>query len=417
MAFWPGRRILLLSTDNQSLSEALQYHCLNGVPGKIAVIPTKPMDNQHDLSLAYTPGVAEPVLAIANDPSQAYRYTAKGNLVAIITDGSAILGLGNRGPLAAKPVMEGKAVLFKRFAGIDAFDLELDCATPEEFIQAVKALAPSFGAINLEDIKAPECFYIEKKLQELLDIPVFHDDQHGTAIVAGAAVINGLYLAGKALDKVKVVCLGAGAAATACMRMLHTLGVPQQNILMVDPDGVIYKGRPGLEEYKWPFAVETSARTLAEAFEGADVFYGLSAANLVSVDMLKRMAAKPLILPLANPVPEIGADEAKAARPDAIVGTGRSDYPNQINNVLGFPYIFRGALDAQAHSITEAMKHAAAVALAELAREEVPGDVLKAYGLKSLSFGPDYILPKPLDGRLLSRVSGAVARAAQQQKV
>ncbi|MBQ7529504.1 hypothetical protein IJT10_06340 [bacterium] len=397
--------------------EACQYHQLGGVSGKLSVCPTKPLLTQKDLSLAYTPGVAEPVKDIVGEPSCVYDYTNKGNLVAIVTNGSAILGLGDRGPLAAKPVMEGKAVLFKKFAAIDAFDIELEAQTPEEIIAATKAIAPTFGAINLEDIKAPECFEVEEKLQKILDIPVFHDDQHGTAIVVGAAILNGLHLVGKDISKIKLVCLGAGAAATACCKMLFTLGLKRENLRMVDPEGVIYRGRPNLEDYKFLFASDTEERTLKEAMRGADVFLGLSAANLVSQDMVKSMADDPLVFPLANPVGEISYEEVREARKDAIIGTGRSDYPNQINNVLGFPYIFRGALDVRARCINEAMKAAASRALAQLAREEVPVEVLRAYNLESLIFGKDYLLPKPLDPRLLSFCSAAVAKAATESGV
>lgn len=396
---------------------ALEYHCMHGRPGKIEVCPTKPMTHQDHLSLAYTPGVAAPVLAIADNPELVYEYTAKSNLVGVITNGSAILGLGNRGPLAAKPVMEGKGVLFKQFAQIDVFDIELDAPDADQFVAAVKAMAPTFGGINLEDIKAPECFYIEQALQACLDIPVFHDDQHGTAVIAGAAVINGLELVGKSIEQARVVCVGAGAAAMACMDMIVHLGIKRENILMVDPEGVLYQGRPGLEDYKLRFAQHTKARTIYDAFEGADVFYGLSGAGAVDEAMLKAMAAGPLILPLANPEPEISYERARQARPDAIVGTGRSDYPNQINNVLGFPYIFRGALDVRATCINQPMKVAAAMALAALAKEAVPQEVLDAYGLTYLEFGPDYLLPKALDPRVLLWEAPAVAQAAMNSRV
>ncbi|MCR5662390.1 MAG: hypothetical protein K6G50_09720 [bacterium] len=394
--------------------EAFAYHT-QGRAGKIEVIPTKPVFTQRDLSLAYTPGVAAPVLAVADDPLAAYDYTAKGNLVAVITNGTAILGLGNRGPLAAKPVMEGKGVLFKRFADIDVFDLELDAPEPDDFIAAVKALAPTFGGINLEDIKAPECFYIEQKLQELLDIPVFHDDQHGTAVIAGAAVLNGLELAGKRIEDVKIVCSGAGAAACASMKMLISLGARPEHIIMADSKGVINASRSHLAEHHKAFARHGfEARTLAEAFKDADVFYGLSVAGIVSADMIRSMAPNPLVLPLANPIPEISYEEVLAARPDAIAGTGRSDYPNQINNVLGFPFIFRGALDTRARCINEEMKIAAVKALAGLAKEPVPAEIAKAYGLESLEFGRNYLLPKPIDKRVLLWEAPAVAQAAME---
>lgn len=394
--------------------EAFTYH-KQGRAGKIEVIPTKPVFTQHDLSLAYTPGVAAPVLAIADDPLAAYDYTAKGNLVAVITNGTAILGLGSRGPLASKPVMEGKGVLFKRFADIDVYDLELDAPDPDNFVAAVKALAPTFGGINLEDIKSPECFYIERKLQELLDIPVFHDDQHGTAVIAGAAVLNGLELCGKRIEDVKIVCSGAGAAACASMNMLVSLGAKPEHIVMADSKGVINASRPNLAEHHQVFACHSfAARTLAEAFKDADVFYGLSVAGVVSADMIRSMAPNPLVLPLANPIPEISYEEVLEARPDAIAGTGRSDYPNQINNVLGFPFIFRGALDTRARCINEQMKIAAAKALASLAKEPVPESIAKAYGLENLEFGRDYLLPKPIDKRVLLWEAPAVAQAAAE---
>lgn len=390
----------------------LRYHA-EGRKGKIAVVPTKPSLTQYDLSLAYTPGVAIPVLEIANDPQAAYEYTAKGNLVAVISNGTAILGLGNRGPLASKPVMEGKALLFKRFADIDVFDIEIDATDPDEVVNIVRALAPTFGGINLEDIKAPECFYIEQKLRELVDIPVFHDDQHGTAIISTAGILNALELTDRSIDEVTVVVAGAGAAGIACAELLVQAGVRRQNITMCDSKGVIYRGRPGtLDPFKERFAQETSARTLADALEGADIFLGLSMANTVSQDMVRSMAARPIIFALANPDPEIPYPDAKAARPDGIIATGRSDYPNQVNNVLGFPFIFRGALDVGARHITDGMKLAAARALATLAREDVPDSVLKAYNIDSLKFGPEYILPKPVDPRVLLWVTPAVAQAA-----
>lgn len=394
-------------------ADALEYHHLAGRPGKLAIVPTKPMATQHDLALAYTPGVAVPVLEIARQPDLAYDYTAKGNLVAVVSNGTAILGLGDRGALASKPVMEGKAVLFKKFADVDVFDIELDSHDPAIVIQTVKAIAPTFGGINLEDIKAPECFEIEETLRAALDIPVFHDDQHGTAIITGAALLNGLELVGKRLDEVRVCISGAGAAALSCAELMVRLGVRRERILMVDSRGVIYRGRAeSMNKYKNRFAADTTARTLADAIRGADVFYGLSTADILTPEMLLTMAEQPLIFAMANPDPEIKYELARATRPDAIIATGRSDYPNQINNVLGFPFIFRGALDVQARTINEEMKVAAAQALAALAREDVPDSVLRAYGLDSLRFGPDYIVPKPLDPRLIQWVPTAVAAAA-----
>lgn len=396
---------------------ALRYHS-EGRKGKIEVVPTKPSLTQYDLSLAYTPGVAMPVLEIANEPHDAYQYTAKGNLVAVISNGTAILGLGNRGPLASKPVMEGKALLFKRFADIDVFDIEIDATDPDEVVNVVKALAPTFGAINLEDIKAPECFYIERKLRELLDIPVLHDDQHGTAIIVTAGIFNALELTKRHIETVKMVVCGAGAAAIACAELLVKAGIPRANITMCDIKGVVYQGRTEeMDPYKEQFAQDTSARTLGEVIEGADIFLGLSAANVLTKDMVRRMAPKPIIFALANPDPEIPYPDAKAARPDAIVATGRSDYPNQCNNVLGFPFIFRGALDVEARQITDDMKLAAAQALAALAHEDVPDSVLKAYGADTLKFGPEYILPKPVDPRVLLWVTPAVAKAAMDEGV
>ena len=393
--------------------DALAYHHLGGKPGKLAIVPTKPMATQHDLALAYTPGVAVPVLEIARDPDLAYDYTAKGNLVAVISNGTAILGLGDRGALAGKPVMEGKAVLFKKFADVDVFDIELDSHDPAVVIQTVQAIAPTFGGINLEDIKAPECFEIEETLRAALDIPVFHDDQHGTAIISGAALLNALELVGKRLDAVRVCISGAGAAAISCAELMVRLGVRREAILLVDSRGVVYRGRTeSMNKYKERFATETSARTLADAVAGADVFYGLSAADVLKPEMLATMAERPLVFAMANPDPEINYELARATRPDAIIATGRSDYPNQINNVLGFPFIFRGALDVRARTINEEMKVAAAHALAALAREDVPDSVLRAYGLESLRFGPEYIVPKPLDPRLIEWVPTAVAAAA-----
>jgi len=392
--------------------EALEYH-RRGRPGKISVTPTKPLATQRDLSLAYTPGVAEPVLEIERDPSTAYEYTAKGNLVAVVSNGTAILGLGDRGALASKPVMEGKGVLFKVFADVDVFDIEVDSHDVEDIIRVVAAIAPTFGGINLEDIKAPECFVIEQRLKAMLDIPVFHDDQHGTAIISGAALLNGLELVRKDIASIRVVVSGAGASAISCSELAVRLGVRRENILLVDTRGVVYQGRTeGMNEYKARFAADSKARTLADAVRGADLFYGLSAANLLTPEMVRTMADRPLIFAMANPDPEIRYELAKGARPDAIVATGRSDYPNQINNVLGFPYIFRGALDVRARAINEEMKVAAAHALADLAKQDVPDSVLHAYGIESLKFGPEYIIPKPFDPRVLLWESPAVAQAA-----
>ncbi len=398
--------------------DALEYHQLDGKPGKISVVPTKPMETQRDLSLAYTPGVAVPVLEIEKDPESAYEYTSKGNLVAVVTNGTAILGLGDRGALASKPVMEGKGVLFKRFADVDVFDIELNSHDPEVIIQTVAAISPTFGGINLEDIKAPECFYIEETLKGMLDIPVFHDDQHGTAIISGAALVNGLEVIGKKLDEVHIVISGAGASAISCAELMIRLGARRQNIILVDTRGVVYRGRKdGMNQYKERLASETEKRTLEEAVRDADVFYGLSAADVLTPDMVKTMAARPLIFAMANPDPEIKYELAKEARPDAIVATGRSDYPNQINNVLGFPYIFRGALDVRARAINEEMKVAASQALAALTKEDVPDSVLRAYGLEALKFGPDYIIPKPFDPRVLLWEAPAVAQAAMETGV
>ena len=399
--------------------EALEYHSKKP-HGKLEVTPTKPCLTQYDLSLAYTPGVAEPCLAIEANPEDAFKYTAKGNLVAVITNGTAVLGLGNIGALAGKPVMEGKALLFKRFADIDSIDLELDTEDPELFVQSVKLLEPSFGGINLEDIKAPECFYIEETLKKTMKIPVFHDDQHGTAIITGAALLNALEIVGKKLSEIKIVFNGAGASAIATANFYVELGAKRENIMLCDTKGVVYDGRrEGMNPYKEQFAVKTKARTLAEAFKDADVFVGLSAAvgGLVTQEMIRSMAQKPIIFAMANPTPEISYEEAKTARTDAIVATGRSDYPNQVNNVLGFPFIFRGALDVRATQINEAMKVAAAHALATLAKEDVPDSVVKAYGLKSLHFGPDYLIPKLLDPRVLLWEAPAVAKAAMESGV
>jgi len=391
--------------------QALAYH--DGPrPGKIAIEVTKPCDTQEELSLAYTPGVAEPVRAIAEDFETAYRYTAKGNLVAVITDGTAVLGLGNVGPLAGKPVMEGKGVLFKKFADIDVFDIEVDVADPQAFIDTVSNIAPTFGGINLEDIAAPHCFEIEQTLVERLDIPVFHDDQHGTAIIIAAGLLNALQVQGKELAAARIVCLGAGAAGIAAMRLLVALGAQKANIYLVDRRGVIHTGRDDLNVYKQEFANATERRTLAAAMDGADVFIGVSGPNLVSEDMLRGMAPRPVVFALSNPDPEIDPALAHAVRDDLIMATGRSDYPNQVNNVLGFPFIFRGALDVRASRINEAMKVAAVHALARLAHEPVPAEVCKAYGVDSLGFGADYIIPTPFDPRLRDFVPAAVARAA-----
>src|SRR5574341_1024832 len=398
--------------------EALEYHHLLGKPGKISVTPTKPLATQRDLTLAYSPGVAIPVLELEKDPNLAYEYTDKGNLVAVVSNGTAILGLGNRGALAAKPVMEGKGVLFKKFADIDVFDIEVNVHDPDDLIRVVAAIAPTFGGINLEDIKAPECFYIEEKLKAMLDIPVFHDDQHGTAIITGAALLNGCEIVGKKLDQINIVISGAGASAISCGELAIQLGVKRSNITLVDTKGVIYKGRTeGMNQYKERFAVETDKRTLADAVCGADVFYGLSAADILTPAMVKTMAERPLIFAMANPDPEIKYDLAKETRPDAIVATGRSDYPNQINNVLGFPFIFRGALDVRAKAINDEMKLAAARALAALTKEDVPDAVLQAYGLETLKFGVDYIVPTPLDPRVLLWEAPAVAQAAMESGI
>jgi len=396
--------------------EALEFHA-RGRPGKIEIVATKPMATQRDLALAYSPGVAVPVRAIAENPGSAYDYTAKGNLVAVISNGTAILGLGNLGALASKPVMEGKAVLFKRFADVDAIDIEVKTEDAQRFIDCVELLEPSFGGINLEDIAAPDCFIIEQTLRERMNIPVFHDDQHGTAIITAAGLINACYLTKRKLSEVKVVVNGAGAAAIACTELVKAMGVHGDNVIMCDRKGVIYKGRTDLDQWKSAHAADTDRRTLAEALKGADVFLGLSAANVVSKDMVKSMAKEPIIFAMANPDPEISPPAAKAARPDAIVATGRSDYPNQVNNVLGFPFIFRGALDVRATAINDEMKIAAAEALAELAREPVPEEVAAAYGGRAHSFGRDYIIPAPFDPRLMETVSAAVAEAAVRSGV
>jgi malate dehydrogenase (oxaloacetate-decarboxylating)(NADP+) len=396
--------------------EALDFHS-KGKPGKLEVLATKPMATQRDLSLAYSPGVAIPVLAIAKDPNLAYDYTTKGNFVAVITNGTAILGLGNLGALAAKPVMEGKAVLFKRFADIDSIDLEVSTEDPDEFVNCIKFLGKGWGGINLEDIKAPECFVIEQRLREMLDIPVFHDDQHGTAIIAAAGLINALDLTGRDIKKTKLVCNGAGAAAIACLDLLKAIGFPHDNLILCDTKGVIYQGRTeGMNQWKSAHAAKTSARTLAQALEGADVFFGLSVKGAVTKAMVKSMAKNPIIFAMANPDPEITVEEVAEVRNDAIMATGRSDYSNQINNVLGFPYIFRGALDVRATSINMEMKIAAARALAELAREDVPDEVAAAYGARP-QYGPDYIIPVPFDPRLIYAVPTAVAKAAMDSGV
>ncbi|SEK53593.1 malate dehydrogenase (oxaloacetate-decarboxylating)(NADP+) [Atopomonas hussainii] len=390
---------------------ALAYHA-EPRPGKISVEISKPTATARDLTLAYSPGVAEPVREIAKDPEDAYKYTAKGNLVAVISDGTAILGLGNLGPLASKPVMEGKGVLFKRFAGVDVFDIEVASESPQAFIDTVKRISITFGGINLEDIKAPECFEIERALIEQCDIPVFHDDQHGTAIVTAAGMLNALEIANKKIEDARIVCLGAGAAAIACMKLLVSMGAKIENIFMLDRKGVIHAGRDDLNQYKAMFAHETAARTLSDAMDGADVFVGLSGANLLSPEDLKRMAPNPVVFACSNPDPEIQPELAHQTRSDLIMATGRSDYPNQVNNVLGFPFIFRGALDVRATRINEEMKIAAAYALRDLAKEPVPQEVLTAYGVDKLEYGTEYIIPKPLDPRLISVVSAAVAQAA-----
>ncbi len=396
---------------------AREYH-RNPRPGKIEVVPTKPCITQTDLSLAYTPGVAVPCLDIEKSPDHSFDYTARGNLIAVITNGTAVLGLGNIGPLAGKPVMEGKAVLFKRFANIDVFDLEIDTTDPDEFIHAVKLLEPTFGGINLEDIRAPDCFYIEEQLQQQMDIPVFHDDQHGTAIISGAAMLNAVEMTGRPIEELRVVINGAGAAGIACARLYTHLGVRKDHLIMVDSRGVIHSGRrEGMNRYKSEFALETSRRTLADAAAGADMLVGLSVRGAFTPAIIKSLNAQPIIFALANPDPEIDYDLAKQIRPDAIIATGRSDYPNQVNNVLGFPYIFRGALDVRATKINEAMKVAAVRALAQLAKEDVPDAVIRSYGGRPIRFGRDYIIPKPLDTRVLLKVVPAVAAAAVKSGV
>jgi malate dehydrogenase (oxaloacetate-decarboxylating)(NADP+) len=396
--------------------EALQFHSV-GRPGKLEVVATKPMATQRDLSLAYSPGVALPVLAIAEDESKAYDYTVKGNFVAVITNGTAILGLGNRGALAAKPVMEGKAVLFKRFADIDSIDLEVSTEDPDAFVNCVKYLGAGWGGINLEDIKAPECFVIEQRLRELMDIPVFHDDQHGTAIIAAAGLLNALDITGRKIEDTKLVCNGAGAAGIACLELLRSIGFRPENLILCDTKGVIYEGRKdGMNQWKSAYAMKTDKRTLEDALKGADVFFGLSVKGAVTKDMVKSMADKPIIFAMANPDPEITAEEVAEVRDDAIMATGRSDYPNQVNNVLGFPFIFRGALDVRARTINMEMKIAAARALADLAREDVPDEVAAVYGARP-KFGPDYIIPVPFDPRLIWYVPPAVAKAAMDTGV
>jgi malate dehydrogenase (oxaloacetate-decarboxylating)(NADP+) len=397
--------------------QALDYH-FGTCPGKIEVTPTKPCRTQHDLSLAYTPGVAEPCLEIHRNPRDAFKYTGRGNLVAVVTNGTAVLGLGDIGALAAKPVMEGKAVLFKRFAGVNVFDIEINTHDPDEIIKFCQLLEPTFGAINLEDIKAPECFYIEETLKKTMKIPVFHDDQHGTAIISGAALLNALEVAGKDIGKVRVVVNGAGAAGVACAEHYVRLGVKRENIILCDTKGVVYKGRTqGMNPYKERFALNTSLRSLAEAMENADVFLGLSVKGAITPDMVRSMAPRPIVFAMANPDPEISYPEAKASRDDVIMATGRSDYPNQVNNVLGFPSIFRGSLDVRATVINEEMKLAATRALANLAKEAVPDSVRRAYGVARLEFGPDYLIPKPFDPRVLVRASPAVAQAAMETGV
>ncbi len=396
---------------------ALEYHS-TGRPGKIEVKPTKPLQTQTDLSLAYTPGVAEVSLVVAENPKAAYKYTSKGNLVAVISNGTAVLGLGNIGALGSKPVMEGKGNLFKNFADIDVFDIEINETDPDKLVDIIASLEPTFGAVNLEDIKAPECFYIEEKLRKRMHIPVFHDDQHGTAVISGAALLNAVEIANKDLEKCKLVVSGAGAAGIACAKFFIKLGIKRENVIMIDSKGVIYNGRKErMNPYKEYFAVDTEARTLEEAIEGADIFLGVSQANVLTKEMVKKMADPPIIFAMANPDPEITYDAAKEANPNVIMGTGRSDYPNQINNVLAFPFLFRGALDTMATQINDEMMMAAAEALAQLAKEDVPESVLKAYGVENLKFGPEYILPKPFDPRALVYVAPAVAKAAIESGV
>jgi malate dehydrogenase (oxaloacetate-decarboxylating)(NADP+) len=396
--------------------DALAYHA-SPQPGKIEVVPSKVLSSQYDLALAYSPGVAEPCKEIAANPEDSYKYTSRGNLVAVISNGTAVLGLGNIGPEASKPVMEGKGVLFKKFAGIDVFDIEIDCNDPEEFIRIVKSLEPTFGGVNLEDIKAPECFHIEQELRRQMNIPVMHDDQHGTAIISSAALLNALEVVGKNIDEIKIVVNGAGAAAIACVKLYVELGVPRDHIVMNDINGILHADRPDLDDIRREFATTRPVTNLMEAMTGADVFLGLSAANVITPEHLRMMASSPIVFALANPDPEIAYDLAMASRPDIIMATGRSDNPNQVNNVLGFPYIFRGALDVRATEINEAMKLAAVRAIAELAKEPVPESVNKAYENNALSFGPEYLIPKPLDPRLITTISPAVARAAMESGV
>jgi malate dehydrogenase (oxaloacetate-decarboxylating)(NADP+) len=399
--------------------QALAYHA-EGRPGKLKVVPTKPTVTQADLSMAYTPGVAEPCREIARDPEAAFRYTARGNLVAVVTNGTAVLGLGNIGPLASKPVMEGKGVLFKRFADVDVFDVEIASEDPQDVIRVCQLIAPTFGGINLEDIRAPECFAIEEELVRTLEIPVFHDDQHGTAIISGAALLNALEITGRRIHETRVVFSGAGASGIACARLYRDLGVRSENIVLCDSRGVVHRGRrEGMNPYKEQFATERPERTLAEALRGADVFVGVSSAGLVTPDMVREMAKNPVVFAMANPDPEILPDEVASVRPDAITATGRSDYPNQVNNVLGFPFIFRGALDVRARQINEEMKTAAVHALAELARrgEAIPDVVRRAYPSERFDFGPSYIIPKPFDPRVLLFVAPAVAAAAMESGV
>lgn len=405
-----------MSKEDKLRREALRYHS-EGRPGKIGVFPTKPHSTQQDLALAYSPGVAAPCLEIAANPEDIYRYTLKGNLVAVISNGTAVLGLGNIGAAAGKPVMEGKAMLFKLFAGIDSFDIEVDTTDIDDFVRTVRNIAPTFGGINLEDIKAPECFEIERRLREQLDIPVMHDDQHGTAIIASAAIINAMFLTGKKLEEATVVINGAGAAAIACAQLFLKLGIRREHLVMCDSHGIVTVDRDDINAQKREFATTRPLRNLAEALEGADIFLGVSKADILRPEMVRSMATNPLVLALANPNPEITYEAATAVRPDLLFATGRSDYPNQVNNVLGFPYIFRGALDVRASAINDPMKLAAAHALAELARKPVPQEVLDAYKLDSLQFGREYFIPKPLDPRLLTAVTPAVARAAAESGV
>ncbi|MEC4734821.1 MAG: malate dehydrogenase [Wolbachia endosymbiont of Halictus tumulorum] len=397
--------------DSTTKQEALKYHSRGGNPGKISIMPTKPLSTQYDLSLAYSPGVAAPCLEIAKNPEVVYDYTAKSNCVAVISNGTAVLGLGNIGPLASKPVMEGKAVLFKRFADIDAVDIEVDTENIEDFINAVRYLGPSWGGINLEDIRSPDCFIIEKRLNELMDIPVFHDDQHGTAVVVAAGIENALDIVGKKLEDVKIIMNGAGAAGVACLEILKSMGA--KNIVLCDKQGVKYKRRnEDMNEWKEKYAIDTSERSLLDTIKGADVFIGLSAKDVLNEEMLKSMGKDPIIFALANPDPEVRPEFAKSVRPDAIIATGRSDYNNQVNNVMGFPYIFRGALDVHATTINDEMKIAAADAIAKLAREPVPGEISAVYGGRKMGYGREYIIPTPFDPRLISIVAPAVAKAA-----